>query len=150
VKRIAIYVLVLSAGFGGIYAMCKAVRVAGNRIACHTEEKLRIEDKPAGLTFEVEDTTCHVLAADESVSVYARRAIPERSSIFSRWDNQRTLLFRYDPGKWDNPLPSITRPSQSTVLISVPEVSSIDRQDRQWNSLSIMYDIGRVDYPAPN
>jgi len=151
VKRAETYILGVILGvvfaLGGIYTVLTAIRFVGNRIACHTEEKLKIEDA-SGFIFEVEDTTCHTLAADENVSVYARRVTPKGAWALPDWRNRRTLLFRYDPGRWDNPLPSITRPSQSTIRISIPEVSSIVRQNRKWQNMSVDYDIGRVDYPA--
>lgn len=146
-KRAGIYILGVVVALGGIYTTFTAVRFVGNRIACRTEGKLKIED-PSGFIFEVEDTTCHAFASDESVSVYARKVTPKGAWAFRDWRNQRTLLFRYDPGRSDNPLPSITRPSQSTILISIPEVSSISQQNRRWENMSVNYEIGRVDYPG--
>jgi hypothetical protein len=149
VKHTTIYVLWAVVVLGGIYTTLTAIRFVGNRIACHTERKLKIED-PSGFIFEVEDTTCHTLASDENVRVYVRKATPTGTWAFLDRRTHRTLLFRYDPGRWDNPLPTITRPSQSTILISIPEVSSIVEQSRTWENMSVDYHIGRVDYPAPS
>ena len=118
-----------------------------DRNACLTETKLKTED-PAGFIFEVEYSNCDTLAKDEAIRVYARKVTPKRVWTFPGWQNKRTLLFRYDPGRWDNPLPSITRPSGSTILISIPEVSSIEYRNRKWEIMNINYAIGRVDYPA--
>jgi len=147
VKQIGSYILGAVITLCGICSIWMAIRLVGNRIACHKEVRLKTED-PSGYIFEVEDTTCDILAKDEAISVYARKVDPKGPWVLSGWRNQRTLLFRYDPGRWDNPLPSITHLSQSTILISVPEVSSIDYQNRKWANMSVNYEIGRVDYPA--
>jgi hypothetical protein len=129
-----------------IAAAFLTIRFAVPRFTCQAEERLRIDD-PAGFRLEVEYKNCDTLAKEESISVYATKVASESSGLFSRWRDQRTLLFRYDPGRWDSPLPSITRPSQSEILISVPEVSSIGYQNREWEKMSVNYAIGRVDYP---
>jgi hypothetical protein len=143
-KRIAIYivgaVLVIAAAF-------LVFRFGVSRFTCQTEERLKIAD-PAGFRFEVEYKSCDTLAKEEFISVYAVRVPSKMAGLFPKWREQRTLLFRYDPGRWDNPLPSITRPSQSEILISLPEVSSIGYQNRKWEKMSVDYVIGRVDYPA--
>lgn len=113
---------------------------------CSTEKVEEVN--LSNLRFQIEDTSCDGLAKDEAIRVYIKDMASDEGSIFSRWTNQRTLLFRYDPGRWDNPLPFITRPSQSTILISIPEVSSIDYQNRKWENMCVNYDIRRVDYPA--
>lgn len=142
-KRTAIYIVSAVLSIAAIFLV---FRFAVSRFTCQAEERLKIED-PAGFRFEVEYKSCDTLAKEESISVYATKVPSERAGLFSRWRDQRTLLFRYDPGRWDNPLPSITRPSQSELLISVPEVSSIGYQTRGWQKMSVNYVIGRVDYP---
>jgi hypothetical protein len=143
-KRKAIYIVgaVLS-----IVAVFLAFRFGVPRFTCQAEERLKIDD-PAGFRLEVEYKSCDTLAKEESISVYATKGPFKSAGLFSRWRDQRTLLFRYDPGRWDNPLPSITRPSQSEILIAVPEVSSIEYQNRGWEKMSVNYAIGRVDYPT--
>jgi hypothetical protein len=133
-----------------IFAMCLAVRFGLRRMACGTEEKLKVEELP-GLKFEVTYLSCDVLAKDEAIRVYAETTAPDRAWFFPGWRNQRTLLFSYDPENESGPLPTITRQSPSTILISVPEVSSISYQSRKWAKMSIDYSIGRVEYPSsPN
>lgn len=129
-----------------IAAAFLTIRFAVPRFTCQAEERLKIDD-PTGYRFEVEYKSCDTLAKEESISVYAMKVPAKSTGLFSRWRDQRTLLFRYDPGRWDNPLPSITRPSRSEILISVPEVSSIGYQNRGWEKMSVNYAIGRVDYP---
>jgi hypothetical protein len=115
--------------------------------ACISEQLKTIPDL-AGARVEIVYTNCDTLAKQENVSVYFSPAAVKGKSWFTKWTNRRALVFRYDPGRPDNPLPSITRPSQSTILISIPEVSSISYQNRKWANMSVNYDIGRVDYPA--
>lgn len=146
-KRKSKYILGAVVVLGGICALGMTIRFAYTRNACQAEERLRIED-PSGSIFEVVDESCDTLAKDEAISVYARKAVSKGIWGFSGWRNQRTLLFRYDPGRPDNALPSITHPSQTTVLISIPEVSSISYENRKWENMSVNYEIGRVDYPS--
>ncbi len=144
-KRTVIYIVGATLSIAAIFVV---FRCAATRFTCQTEEKLKVEDA-AGFRFEVEYKSCDTLAKDEAISVYATKVASKGAGLLSRWRNQRTLLFRYDPGRWDNPLPSITRPSQSAILISIPEVSSIGYQNREWEKISVNYAIGRVDYPTP-
>jgi hypothetical protein len=148
VNRPAIYFCGALLAVSGLYAMWTGIRLLGNCMACETEELSKIEE-PSGLTFEFEDTTCNTFGSDEQIRVYARKTTPKGTRAFLDWRHPRTLLFRYDPGSSDDSLPSITRPSQSSILISIPRVSSIVYQNREWEGMSINYDVGRVDYPAP-
>ena len=113
---------------------------------CISEEPKTIPDL-SGMKVEIVYTNCDTLAKQEDVSVYFSPAVQGKKSWFAKWTNQRTLVFRYDPDRSDAPLPSITNPSQSTILISIPEVSSVSYQNRKWKSMSINYEIGKVDYP---
>ena len=102
----------------------------------------------SGVTFEVESSSCDLIAKDYAVNVYAMRDLRSRPWPFSRWGRHRALIFRYDPGKDDDAVPSISRPSQSTIRISIPEISSVMIQSREWEKMSISYEIGKVYYPA--
>jgi hypothetical protein len=145
-KRTVIFIVGTVLSIAAIFVV---FRFAVSRLTCQTEERLKIDD-PAGFRFEVEYKSCDTLAKDEAISVYATKIAPKGAGLFSSWRDRRTLLFRYDPGRWDNPLPSITRPSQSAILISIPEVSSIGYQNREWEKMSVNYAIGRIDYPTPS
>ena len=131
---------------GLIFATGFVIRSAVSRAVCDTDKKLNVEI--SGIRFEVEDVSCDVIAKDEEVNVYATKTTSEGHRFFPAWGNRRTLLFKYDPGRWDNPLPFITRPSKSSIHITVPEVSSIEYQIHKWDDISVDYDIGRVDYPS--
>ena len=149
-KHVARYAVGVVLALGLIYGGWLAVRSALRRMSCGSEETLKVEEL-AGLRFEVTYLGCDTLAKDEAIRVYVKDAALDGGWFFSKWRNQRTLLFRHDPRRWDNPLPSITRPTQSTILISVPEVSSVDYQNRKWANMTVNYQIGQVDFPAsPN
>ena len=116
------------------------------RNACSNEVLQTLD--VSGVRFEVESASCDLIAKDEVVNVYAMRLGGKQYWPFSSWGRHRTLIFRYDPGRDDNPLPSITVPSQSSIRILIPEVSSIAVQNRKWENMSISYEIDKVYYPA--
>ena len=114
--------------------------------ACATEQLTTIPDL-AGIKFETTYTSCDTLVKTEAVSVYASRAAAGGESWLSRWRNRKALLFRYDPGRWDNPPPSIRVAGKGRIVISIPQVSSVMFQSRRWRDVSIDYDIGRIGPP---
>lgn len=116
--------------------------------SCISEEMKTIPDL-AGMRVEVIYTNCDTLAKTESVKVYLSRAAVKPDSWFAQWRSRRTLVFWYDPAGTafsDMPLPSVTHPAPSTILISVSEVSSVEHKNRKWGNMSIEYAIGKVDY----
>jgi len=127
-------------------AVYTSLRLSDDPSACISEDKTTIPDLD-GVRIDVVYTNCDTLAKDESISLYFSRSAV-KDSWFARWRNRRALIFRYDPGRPDNPLPSITHPSPSKILIAVPEVSSIQYQTQKWQGVSIGYQIGKVYYPA--
>jgi len=130
--------------FGAGYAFLRFVGLADPN-ACISENRMTIPDL-SGIKVEVVDTNCDILAKQESIDVYFSQA--KQKSWFAKLRNHRELVFSYDPGRPDDPLPTITHSSDSTILISVPEISSVIRQSRNWEKISIAYDLGKVDYPA--
>jgi hypothetical protein len=145
-KPIAKYGLGLSIALVGAYSLWIVLPAVVVKITCSTERVREIS--LSNLRFEPEDTSCDVLAKDEAIRVYVRDTVLDKGWFFAKWRNERTLLLRYDPGVPDNAIPSITRPNQSTILISIPEVSSIEYQSSYWENTSINYEIGKVDYPS--
>jgi hypothetical protein len=134
-------VMVLDAG----YALLRNAGTSGSP-ECISEGLMTIPDL-AGVRVEVIYTNCDTLAKDEAVKVYFSRADVKGESWFARWRSHRTLVFWYDPGGRafpDMPLPSITHPAPSTILISIPEVSSDAYKSRKWQNMSINYAIGKV------
>ncbi len=133
---------------GLVYAGWLAVRSAITRSLCGQEETRKVEEL-SGLRFEVTYLSCDTFAKDEAIRVYVDRVASDKFWSLARWRHKRTLLFRYDPSAENSPLPAVTRPSPSTILISIPEVSSIAYQNRKWENLTVDYKLGRVDYPLP-
>jgi hypothetical protein len=120
-------------------------RLSGDPEACISEDMKTIPDL-SGVKVEVVYTNCDTLAKEESIDIYFSRV--SRESWFANWRNHRALVFSYDPGRSDRPLPSVARPSDSSIVISVPEISSVIHQSRDWQDVSITYKLGKVDYPA--
>jgi hypothetical protein len=114
------------------------------RNACSSETLWT--EEVSGLKFEITYTNCDTLAKDEAMRVYVENATAGGFWRFPGWRRRRTLLFRYDPESYDAPPPSITV-SSKTISISIPEVSSISYKARTWGSMSIRFDVGKVDYP---
>lgn len=146
-KKRARYTVITVLTLGLICAVCLAFKVGLTRMVCGKEEKLKVEEL-SGMNFEITHLSCDTIAKDEAIRVYAEKNLANAAWFFPSWRGQRTLLFTYDPEKDGSPLPTITRPSPSTILISVPEVSSVSYQNRSWASMSISYDIGRIAYPT--
>ncbi len=91
----------------------------------------------SGADFEISETSCSTLGEDSSVSVFASRPA----------QNRKALLFKYGPAG-QNPFPVIRSIDQHTVQISVPRLSDVIFQSERWDDLSVIYDIGNIDYPA--
>jgi hypothetical protein len=144
VKKAVAYCAGIAVALGTVYAIFVAVlKIPG---ACITEE-MRTIPNLSGMKFEVTYTNCDTIAKDEAVRVYVSRAAVPGESLLARWSNRKTLLFRYDPERYDSPLPSIVVPSNDRILISIPEVSSVSLKNRKWRNVSIDYNIGHIDYP---
>jgi hypothetical protein len=112
---------------------------------CEIETKAEVHGL-YGNNFRIEYMSCDTLAKDEAIRVYASRE--NSTPIVGRSVKKETVLFRYDPGSYDAPLPKIIAVAPDRIMISVPRVSSIEEQSRQWENLTIDYDIGIVDYPS--
>lgn len=127
----------LVGGFAGRYAFSMLFHESTTPNTCLSEQW---EDIPnlEGLRFEVEYKNCDTLAKDEAVSVYV---VETREG--NRDTNRRALVFRYDPGGIQNQPPKITASGNHKVTISVPEVSSIAVQRRNWRDVAIDYHIAK-------
>jgi hypothetical protein len=102
--------------------------------ACSTEILGKIPNL-AGYDFEISDTVCKALAADEAVTIFVSRY----------GETKKTALFKYDPGALE--LPTITLTAPDTVTISVRRVSSIFFRKSGWDDMTVRYDLGAVAYP---
>jgi len=125
----------------------RVFRLWVNHVACYTEERLKIDD-PTGIRFSVEYTNCDIIAKQEDISVYAQTTKSDGGQASSSRKKQRTLLFSYDPVTYDSPLPSITRPSQSVILISIPRISEVLEQEHKFGDITVLYDIKEITYPS--
>lgn len=124
-------------GFGARYVFSLLFNGGSTENACLSEQWENVPNV-AGLRFEVEYKNCDTLAKDEAVSVYVVETQQDASD-----KNGRSLVFRYDPGGIHNQLPKITASGSHKVLISVPEVSSVTVQRRNWRDVAIDYNIAR-------
>jgi hypothetical protein len=147
-KKVAKIILV---GCAGIVAACGAgyvfLRPAGimDPGAC-VSERMKTMPNLSGAKVEIVYANCDTLAKDEAISVYFSRAAEKEHTWYERWFNQRTLVFRYDPGRPSGP-PSMESLSKDRIVISIPEVSSVAFQTRTWKNVSVGYDIRHIQYP---
>jgi hypothetical protein len=111
---------------------------------CMTEE-LKTIPNVSGMKFEAIYTNCDTLLKEDDVSVYVSTAVGGGKSWFARWRNRRTLIFSYVPGRSDTL--SIEASGDDRILISIPDVSAVLLQRREWRKMHIDYNIRRVYYP---
>lgn len=129
-----------------LYAALVIVRFIPGPFACLTETEMRLQNL-SGMNVEVTYTNCDTLAKDESISVYASPSSANGEPFWVRLLRRKTLLFRYDPGRFDN-LPAIKANGEHATLISNPRIAEIFYQSRKWNGVTVDYQIGKVDYPG--
>lgn len=116
--------------------------------AC-TNQVLRITET-SGIRFVIERSSCDLLGKDEAVSVYATTVSGSPLRGLLGWFGHRALLFRYDPGSVDNPLPTIVLPTSTEIHVMIPSVSSILVQRRNWDGKAVSFDIGKIYFPDPS
>jgi hypothetical protein len=104
--------------------------------ACMTTVHQRIAGL-SGFDFEISETDCDVLAKDAATSVFISRA----------GQTKKTLLFKYVPPGYDA-IPSIAAVDEHTVQISIWRVPQILCRSEKWQTLTVKYDIGVVEYPG--
>lgn len=95
----------------------------------------------AGLNFQFVDTACDLLAKSEAISIFVSRGSGSSDQV------GRTEIFKYD-GPMEPP--TITEIDPRTIRISVGAISSIYFAKEQWDGITILYDIGHIDYPSRN
>jgi hypothetical protein len=98
-----------------------------------------------GAGFEVIYTNSDTLAKEEWVNVYVYDS-GSQSNWLNRLNHRKTLLFSYDPG-YPAETPHIEAAGPQKVRISIPRVSSVRYEGHQWKTLSVDYQIAKVDYP---
>src|ERR1700730_3943682 len=152
-KRSKLKILVYCVGIALVLGLACVILVPDARVAvfravfpgvCLSEDQITIANL-SGMKFKVIYTNCDALAKEEEVSVYVSRADVQGESVLARWLNRKTLLFSYDPaGRYNMPLPSIKALGNDKILISIPEVSSVLVQSRNWQNVTIDYNIGHI------
>jgi hypothetical protein len=100
---------------------------------CRTEVQGRLAGL-SGFDFEISETSCFF---DPAVSVFVSKA----------GEKQKTLLFKYTP-IYVGPYPTVTSIDEHAVQISVSPVSSIFCRKDKWETLTVKYGIGVVDYSS--
>ena len=124
---------------------CVSALYLWRRNACE-KEVLKITET-SGIKFTVERESCDLLGKDEFISIYATRLPkPPIWKLLGR-SKEQSLLFRYDPGAENEPLPTITLLTQAEIHIAIPSVSWVAFQQHRWNGKSISYDIGKSYFP---
>ena len=98
-----------------------------------------------GAGFEVIYTNSDTLAKEEWVNVYVYDT-GSQSNWLNRRIHRKTLLFSYDPG-YPAETPRIDAVGPRQVRISLSRVSSVLYQGHHWKTLSVDYQIAKVDYP---
>ena len=101
--------------------------------ACITEERGRTAGL-SGFDFEISETACF---HDLGVSVFVSKA----------GEKKKALLFKYTP-YYVGPHPIITSIGEHAIQISVLRVSSIFCRKEKWETLTVKYDIGVIEYPG--
>jgi hypothetical protein len=95
--------------------------------------------------FHAVETNCDTVGNEEFVEVYAYRN--DANSALPKWLRRRTVVFVYDPGDENNPLPVIRSNRPNGVEFAVPLVSSVWFERKVWDGNQIEYKIGKVFYP---
>jgi hypothetical protein len=89
----------------------------------------------AGHDFEINETACDVIAKDDAITVVASQT----------GKKEKTAIFTYDPGRDERP--KIVAIDAHTVRISLQSPSSIFFRNDFIGDLSVVHDIGHIDYP---
>jgi hypothetical protein len=103
--------------------------------ACITTVHQRIAGL-SGFDFEISETDCDFLAKEAATSVFIARA----------GQTKKVLLFKYVPPGFDA-IPTITALDDHTIQLSIWRVPTIFCRKDKWETLTVRYNIGVVDYP---
>lgn len=88
-----------------------------------------------GVTFQTARTDCDVIGKDSLESITARDS-----------SGRKEVVFSFDPDERSS-RPQISL-AGGRLLISLTSASSIYREEKQFGSLGIDYQIGHVEYPS--
>jgi len=90
----------------------------------------------SGLDFEISEMGCDLLVKDTTTSVFISKA----------GGKKKTLLFKYFPPGFDT-IPTIALLDEHTIQISIWRAPIIFCRRDKWETLTVKYNIGVVDYP---
>ncbi len=88
-----------------------------------------------GLDFEFSEVVCTTLGNDASITVFASRS----------GRKERTAIFKFAPA-FANEMPRITKIDERTLSISIDRVLLIYFRKEDWEGISIVYSIGKIDF----
>jgi hypothetical protein len=117
-----------------MYLLLAAVGLAWTPYSCLTTVHQRIAGL-SGFDFEISETNCDLLAKEAAMSVFISKADQAK----------KTLLFKYVPPGFDA-VPYITSLDEHAVQISIRRVPFVFCRRDKWQTLTVRYDIGVVDY----
>ena len=117
-------------GLGAAYLLLAATEWIWGPHTCITMERKEIRDL-SGFDFEISET----INCDVSINVLVSKV----------GQTKKTLVFKFSPPDHDA-IPSITSLDAGTVRISVGRVPFIFCRKNKWETLTVKYDIGVVDY----
>lgn len=89
-----------------------------------------------GLDFEFSEVACTTLGNDASLTVFVSRS----------GRKERTAIFKFSPAFADE-MPRITAIDGNTLSISIDRVIDIYFRKEEWEGISIVYDIRKIDFP---
>ena len=117
------------------YLLLAALGLAWTPYSCLATVHQRIAGL-SGFDFEISETNCDFLAKEAEMDVFIAKA----------GQTQKTLLFKYVPPGFDA-MPAIASLDDHTVQISIWRVPTILCRRDKWETLTVKYNIGVVDYP---
>jgi hypothetical protein len=107
--------------------------VGGCSSACSSTERALLRDT-TGLAFTAVDTSCDLIAKDQTVSIYVGDG------------SARSLLMKYDPDpRSGGPRISV---DGNKINISIDSVSSLFSQSESFKSYKVEYEVQHVEYPG--
>jgi hypothetical protein len=135
IKTIARHVAGFLVALSALYLLLASVGLAPTPSTCITEKRQSLS--LLEFNYEISETDCSTLGEDASISVFVSKV----------GRAEKVLLFKYGPAVV-NQMPIITSIDSNTVRISITRISDIIFRRKNWEGLSVDYDIGVVDYPT--
>ncbi len=129
-SRTVPWLIVGGFGLGAVYLLLAATEWMWGPYTCITTKHKQIRGL-SGFDFEISET----INCDRAINVLVSKV----------GQTKQTLIFKFGPPDHDA-IPSITSIDAGTVRISVGRVPFIFCRKDKWETLTVKYDIGVVDY----